>query len=119
MRGIRVRTLPRLRGRVGVGAFSLRGPSRGAIDGNQAGLAAIVENSLLRCRFAILDAILVKHVLHDGIRWAVVPSRIMIEVESDCCDGTSADIRASPAASLSQELNSDFEIRVFHQNILA
>ncbi len=64
-----------------MGALSLRGPSRGTIDSNQASLAAIVENSLLWCRIAILDAILVKHVLHDGIRWAVVPSRIMIEVE--------------------------------------
>jgi hypothetical protein len=102
-----------------VGALSLRGPSRSATDRDQAGFAAVVENSLQRCRVAILEAVLVKHALHDGIGRAVIPGRIMIEVESDRRDRARADIRASPASGSRHEFNSDFEIRVFHQRILA
>src|SRR5260370_4417393 len=88
----------RLRGEGRGGALSARGASRSARDCNQAGLAAIVENSLLRCRFAILDAVFVKHAFDDRIGRSVVPSRIMIEVESDSRDRASADIPASPPA---------------------
>jgi len=63
-----------------VGALSLRGPSRSAIDRNHAGFAAIVENSLQWRRITILDAVLVKDVFHDGIGRSAVPSRIVIEV---------------------------------------
>src|SRR5712671_2406931 len=110
--------LPRLRGRVGVGALSSRGLSRDATDGNQAGLAAVVENSLLRRRVAILHAVFVKHVLHHGIRRAVVPGRIVIEVQSDRRNRARADIGTSPAAGGGQEFDSDLEIRMFHQGIL-
>jgi hypothetical protein len=102
-----------------VGALSLRGQSRSATNRNQVGLAAIVENSFLWCLFATLDGVLIEHVFRYGIRGTVVPSRIVIEVKSDRSDRANADIRASPAASLREELNSDFEIRVFHQNMLA
>jgi hypothetical protein len=83
------------------------------------GFPAIVENSFLRRRFATLDAILVKHAFDHGIWRSAVPKGIMIEVESDRRDRTTTDVRASPAAGLSEELNSDFEIRVFHQHMLA
>jgi hypothetical protein len=102
-----------------VGALSLRGLSRSATDGNQTGLAAVVENSLLWCRVEILDAVFVEHVLHHGIRRAVVPGGIVIEVQSDRRNRTRADIGASPAAGGGQEFDSDLEIRMFHQGILA
>ena len=70
-------------------------------------------------RVAILDAVFVKHVLHHGIGRAAIPSRIMVEVESDRRDRARADIGASPPAGGGQEFNSDLEIRMFHQAILA
>src|SRR5260370_12398202 len=90
----------------GWGLSRLRRLSRSATDGDQAALAAVVERSLLRCRVAILDAVFVKHVLHHGIGRAVIPSRIMVKVESDRGDRASADIGASPAASGGPEFNS-------------
>jgi len=72
--------------------------SRRAIDRDQAGFAAVIEISRLRCRIAILDAVLVEDVFHDGIGRAIIPSRVVIKAESDCSDRTRANIRAPPAA---------------------
>ena len=96
-----------------------RGPSRRPIDYNQSGATALVESSLLRRRIAILDAVFVKNVFHQGIRWPIIPSWIVIEVQSDRRNCASANIGASPAAGGGEEFHSDFEIRVFHLGILA
>ena len=101
----------------GLSRYGDRREARSTI--NQAGFAAVVENSLLRRRIAIFHPVLIKHVIHHRIRRTVIPSRIVIEVESDRRDRASADIRTLPTAGRGQEFNSDFEIRVFHQSILA
>ena len=64
-----------------MGALSSSGVSRSARDYNQAGLAAIVEDSVLRCRIAILNSALVKRMFHDGIGRAATPKPIVVEVE--------------------------------------
>ena len=99
-------------------AFSLGGRSRSATNRNQAGPAAIVENSIFRCRFATLDAILVKHVFKYGIGRTVIPSRIVIEVQSDRSDRARADICTSPTTGLREKLKSNLKIRVFHSGTL-
>jgi len=101
-----------------VGAVSLRELSRAATYHNQTGLAAIVEDPLLRSRFATLDAILVKHVFHYRIGRTAIPEWIVIEVQSDRRNRARADIRASPPAGGGKEFNSDLEIRMFHRTIL-
>jgi hypothetical protein len=80
------------------GVLSLRGPSRRPIDYNQTGLTALVESSLLPRWIAILDAVFVKDMFHQGIRRPIIPSWIVIEVQSDRRNRASADIGASPAA---------------------
>jgi len=100
-------------------APSLRGPSRRAIDCNQPALAAVVESSLLRCRIATLNAILIEYRFNHGIWRTVVPTRIVIEVKLDRNNRAGTNIRASPTTGGRQELRTNPEVRVFHLGILA
>jgi hypothetical protein len=62
-----------------------------------------------RGRVTILHTIFIEDVFDDGIRRAIVPSRVMIQIESDSGNRALPDIGATPAARRSHEFATDFE----------
>jgi hypothetical protein len=111
--------LPLLRGRAGVGALSAFRAGRGYVNRNQARFSAIIENSSHRRGFTIFDPFFVEHTLQHRVGRSIVPMGIVIEIEPDRCDRATSSIGASPTARGGHKFNSDFEVRVFHQRILA
>jgi hypothetical protein len=72
--------------------------------------ATIIESALPRGGIAILHPIFVKYRFGDGVRWPIVPTRVVIKIKLDCDNRSSSDIGAPPAAAPGQEFSSDFEI---------
>jgi hypothetical protein len=81
--------------------------------------AAIIEGAFPRGGVAILHPVFVKYRLRDGVRWPVVPTRIVIKIKLDRDNCSGPDIGAPPAAAPGQEFSSDFEGRVFHLGNIA
>jgi hypothetical protein len=76
----------------------------------EAGFAAIVKSPVVGRRFATFDVVLVEDIFSNGVGRAIIPTRIVVQVEPDRGDRPKADIGASPTTGLSHELCSDSEV---------
>jgi hypothetical protein len=74
------------------------------------GSATIIESALPWGGIAIHHPILVKYRFRNGVRWPVVPTRIVVKIELDRDNCSLPDIGAPPAAASCQEFSSDFEV---------